>query len=275
MSLFYLGGSGKILSRYLAMQTNREFVTLGRDRTNMCYFDLLSMTTKDIECRLGRAFSDFDRFFIFSAISSPDACAQNQTLSRTINCEATSRLIAELLERGVKVVFASSDAVYEACEGIADELTGRSPLHAYGNQKAFIEDRFSDHENFHTIRFSYVLFEDDFILSGLRKGLTVGAFDNFFRNAVAFEDVCEVLNYFADEVDLYKSLNCVGPENLSKFQIANSVQKIFKTGVVERQIADNDFFANRVGNIRTKSLFMADVLGRESRTVEEWLRGYT
>ena len=77
---------------------------------------------------------------ICSAVSKIDDCARDKARSYQINVDNTQRLINQLSNMGFKIVFFSSDHVFDGSRGLYTEKDQRSPVNEYGRQKKKAED---------------------------------------------------------------------------------------------------------------------------------------
>lgn len=76
---------------------------------------------------------------ICSAIVNIDKCKKNIGLSRSINNDNTKRIIGDLNEINAKIVFFSSEAVFDGESGPYDEDSKPNPVTEYGSQKLEVE----------------------------------------------------------------------------------------------------------------------------------------
>jgi dTDP-4-dehydrorhamnose reductase len=72
--------------------------------------------------------------------SGTEFCARNREKARTVNVQATQRVINALIDRSIKPVLFSSDGVFDGVEGSYDESQRPTPLMEYGKQKIEAED---------------------------------------------------------------------------------------------------------------------------------------
>ncbi len=76
---------------------------------------------------------------ICSANTSIDNCMKNQKESNALNVIHTKRIIDEANNKGIKVVFLSSEAVFDGKKGMYKEEDSPKPVTIYGRQKLQIE----------------------------------------------------------------------------------------------------------------------------------------
>ena len=106
--LFIFGASGflgKSLSDNLVFGS--EPVKVGRNCDGV-FFDLEASTPEDLQhfTRSG------DIWVFLAAITSPEECESRPNFTLNINVDKTKNLITWLTNRGIKVLFASSDTVF-------------------------------------------------------------------------------------------------------------------------------------------------------------------
>lgn len=216
-------------------------------------------------------------FVLFTAaVSEPDKCADEFELCWKINVEGTQYFIREAIQRGCRVLFFSSDAVYGDSTGyIYTEESKTSAVTAYGRMKKAVEDAFCDDVNFKSIRLSYVMSAKDrfisYCLDCMRSGKTADVFHPFYRNVVSVKDVVHVVSWFVKNFDEYghKALNVAGTELVSRVRMADELNRIFDNRLNYRIVKpDGGFFRNRPMITQMKSLYMEEhgILKYESFT---------
>lgn len=166
-----------------------------------------------------------DFVFYLRAMSSPFAVMNDPDSSRSLNVTRTRKAISEMLMKGAKVVFASSDVVYgETLESYASEKTPTNPYGEYANQKASIETFFKDETNFLSLRISSVMGQGSKLQKLLANGGVVEIFDPVIRTPIHIKDlrtICFELIHsnFRDEFP-YGVLNAGGNASMSHLEMA-------------------------------------------------------
>ena len=94
------------------------------------------MRLKDTLLREGH---NIDSAFILFGVTSLDVCARDPVGSARINVDSIKIAIDDMLEAGVKPVFASSDAVFDGSRGFWVECDQTTPILTYGKQKLEVE----------------------------------------------------------------------------------------------------------------------------------------
>ena len=199
-----------------------------------------------------------------AAVSGPDQCASEFERCWKINVEGTGYFIREALERGVRVLFFSSDAVFGDMPGhIYTEVSETKGDTAYGRMKKAVEDRFSGHPLFKALRLSYVASSGDrfvtYCLNCIRSGEEAEVFHPFYRNCTVLTDVVDTVLWFTRHFDEYRPsvLNLAGQELVSRIRIADEINRILDGRLQYTVTMMGDaFFKNRPRITQTKSLYM-------------------
>lgn len=99
------------------------------------YFDLLQNDYA--------LFENCSTVIIASAIPRLEECALNQQHAHSINVTGTINLINHLAARSIKVIFISSDQVFDGSKGNYVETDTPKPINAYGKMKYEVEQHIS------------------------------------------------------------------------------------------------------------------------------------
>ena len=148
MNIAIVGSSGYIASALIRRMEQEASVgsILKIDRTADAdaYLDLADARQFDYGL-----LDTVDLVIFTAAVSGPDRCALEFEACWNINVEGTGRFIREALERGARVLFFSSDAVFGDIPGhIYTEESETKGDTAYGRMKKAVEDRFLGHQLF-------------------------------------------------------------------------------------------------------------------------------
>lgn len=236
-----------------------------------------------IKLDLGRSFdfsyqefSSGDAFLFTAAISAPDICENQYELARAVNVTATIEFLEQIISRGARVLFFSTDAVYGECLVSADESTATRPSGKYAAMKCEVEDRFAGEACFKSIRLSYVFSAED-------------KFTKYLEGCASRSEVAEVFHPFSraivhrgDVVDGALALvqrwkefpqpviNFGGPEVVSRLQFAEHFKNI-RAPLLDYKIFEPDdaFFKNRPRTIAMKSDILPALLRRPARSLSE------
>ena len=249
------------------------------------YLDLANPENFDYDTLLD------DVYFVIvaAAISGPDKCAQDFDYCWNVNVTGTSHFIREVIKRGKRVLFFSSDAVFGDIPGeIYTENSLTQAITPYGKMKKAIEDEFKNEALFKAIRLSYVASARDhfikYCLDCIENGKETGKdgkdgedredrkagkeaeiFHPFYRNVVTISDVAEVILYFALKWEEYEPtfLNVAGNELVSRIRIADEINRFLQKKKLDCTLKykiitpDDSFFVNRPRITQMKSLYLS------------------
>ena len=189
-------------------------------------------------------------------------------------------LFREVIKRGKRVLFFSSDAVFGDIPGeIYTENSLTQAITPYGKMKKAIEDEFKNEALFKAIRLSYVASARDhfikYCLDCIENGKETGKdgiegreaeiFHPFYRNVVTISDVAEVILYFALKWEEYAPtfLNVAGKELVSRIRIADELNRFLQKKKLDCTLKykiitpDDSFFVNRPRITQMKSLYLS------------------
>jgi dTDP-4-dehydrorhamnose reductase len=217
-----------------------------------------------------------DVVLLAAAISSPDVCSRAREHAWAVNVTGTSLFISQVIARGARVIFFSSDAVYGEKTEEFDESAACNPTGDYAEMKHEVERIFLGNPAFKAIRLSYVFSKEDqftkYLFKCCERGEEAEIYHPFDRAVVCRDDVVQGAIALARHWEEFpqSALNFGGPDVISRIKFA----QIFRDGKLPalrfRQIEPNPaFFANRPRVIRMKSPLLELLLGRPARSLRE------
>jgi dTDP-4-dehydrorhamnose reductase len=278
-NIYVLGSTGFIgsqLMKYLKSKYKLSTYSVGRSNCDI-YVDL-EKSTND----LVNSTTKGDVVVFLSAISSPDFCSKYQKLAYKVNVTATVELINNLTDKGVKVIFSSTDMVFGYSSVRVVDNSPLDPFGDYGEMKAKVEHLVLNNNLVKIIRFSYVLGMGDKYSNLLSEMASTGkqldVFDGFERNAVSIDDVLDgiynLINRWNDIDE--KSINFSGPELISRFKItqlyAESVHKHLRFKLVNAPVG---FWDARPKTIEMDSCTFSKLLGKQPMSIKYKLQNWS
>lgn len=273
---FVVGATGYIGSE-LYVQAQKLGYTFGTSSSDVA--GLLSLQLDNpLEFDFEKVDSG-DIVFLTAAISAPDICARERDRARAVNVTGTSIFIQNVIERGARVIFFSSDTVYGEREDEFDETAVPNPAGEYAEMKCEVEQRFSGNASFKTIRLSYVFSREDkfscYLAGCAQHNEEADLFHPFFRAIVHRDDVVAgalALAKHWDEVP-EQIINFGGPQVLSRIDFTESLCKAhFHNLCFKVTQPSDDFFKNRPRVIAMTSPLFHRLLGRSPSTLFEAAR---
>ena len=94
---------------------------------------------------------------VTASISSPEVCNSELDYAHMVNVANTSKLISAITQKGAKVIFSSSDAVFDSSKLPFSDCDAPRPSSKYGEMKAAIEEEFKADHFVKIVRFSLVI----------------------------------------------------------------------------------------------------------------------
>ena len=191
------------------------------------FIDFLSLPANDWS--LPSQDSKIKTVVFLRSISSPTYVHKNPKESELLNVEQTSNYIDECLKSNHRVIFTSSDVVYgETGDTIVNEHVLTNPFGLYATQKAKIENRFKDSQNFVSLRLSLVTGSGSKLRDILSKENSPAIADSFIRSPVNAKYVVNLIQMISSEhkwLPEHKLITVGGREHISIFDLARSEAK--------------------------------------------------
>jgi dTDP-4-dehydrorhamnose reductase len=139
-SKFLVIGASGLLGRHVTalLDPQRAVATYrSHPAAGGAFFDASTMRLRDT---LLRGDHGFHAAFVLYGITKVDACALDPAGTSAVNVASIKNAIDDLIDAGVKPVFASSDAVFDGSRGMRTETDPTRPILAYGRQKLEVEE---------------------------------------------------------------------------------------------------------------------------------------
>ena len=162
MAIHIIGASGFVGSAIfdwgekLGIETWGTYCTTKDKNENMIQLDLRDDTLKEPTS------PPFDTIknktaIVCACLSSIDLCAKEKDMTFKVNVTNTIKLIKRLEESNYKIVFISTDNVFDGKKGNYVETDKTCPVNEYGRQKVMVEDYLLEHaKNYLIVRLSKV-----------------------------------------------------------------------------------------------------------------------
>jgi len=271
--LFVVGSSGYI-GKLLAKRAVSNFDVCGTSSSG-----IVGALPLDLAQPLGFDYSRVDPLDIVlltAAISSPDVCANQHDYAWSVNVTGTSEFISNVIARGARVVFFSSDTVYGERGDCFDEDAECDPAGEYAAMKHEVEKQFTGEKSFKSIRLSYVFSREDkftkYLAGCAERGEEAELFHPFYRAIVHRGDVVDGALALVERWDEFPQqiINFGGSAILSRVEFAECMQKHAFPNLRFCVMEPGDaFFKNRPRTIAMKSTILPALLGRPVHTLAE------
>ena len=262
MKSLIIGGSSNLGNHLVRSNLDKfDFTYFKNKKKNGIFFDILG--DKNILPDLNKSQS----VIILSAISSPNICQQNPDYSNKINVDATIDLIKFISEFNLKIIFFSTEFIYDGKKGNYDENDIPNPINLYGQQKLKVENFILKNvKNFSILRIAKTYTNNlhdnsflSFIYSEIvkKKKKNISIIDDEYFSPLHIEDLIKTVNYvIKNNVSI---LNVGGPERKSRLDCVNRFLEILDINTVvidfyKRKITDNGVIIPKDVSFNTNKL---------------------
>lgn len=179
-----------------------------------------------------------DLVFHLAAVADPDACADDEPAARQINVQGTKIVAMAARRAGARLVFLSTDQVFDGSRGLWAESDAPAPLGAYGRSKRDAETAALEAGGASTLVVRLALTYGwgrggargrNFAEKWLRTLLTGGrtrAFTDQWRTPIYGVDACEALRLGAER-GWSGLLHLAGPERATRHDFAVRLAREF------------------------------------------------
>jgi dTDP-4-dehydrorhamnose reductase len=170
-----------------------------------------------------------------AAITQPDRCEQNPQIAFRVNFEATCEIARQAEAIGTRLVYASTDLVFDGGKGDYTEEDVPRPLSIYGMSKLRAEEAALEMSGGALVVRSSLMYgfgspvSKTFltrVLETLDRGEKMQLFTDQLRNPVLIEDLVEAL-IIAIEKDLSGIYHIGGPEIINRHEFGRKVCRVF------------------------------------------------
>jgi len=218
--ILVLGGSSYV-GRHLIKKIRKEDVIYTYNNsaiTGGVKFDSTIMNIEDC-VDLG----DVRCAVILLGDTDPESCTSNIVKSEELNVNSIERIINVLAKKNIKVVFASSEFVYDGNSENYKESDDASPILLYGRQKLKIEHYIEEHiKNYVILRFAKIYgtdLGDGTLFSSwmkiIDKGADIVCADDQYFSPVHIYNVIETI-IFSINQEIQGTFNLAGPVRKSR-----------------------------------------------------------
>lgn len=263
MKIAIVGSSGYIARYLLKRLSNIEkidgILKIGRDKDDDYTLDLAFAEKFNYA-----VLEDADYILFTAAVSSPDKCAEQYELCWKINVEGTIFFIQKAMDKGCRILFFSSDAVYGNTPGyVFSEISETWTEMPYGKMKKAVEDRLKENLLFKSLRLSYVVSAKDrfvsYCLQCIQNKRIAEIFHPIYRNCITLGDVGTIVIWLINNWSEFPHtfLNVAGEEFISRVRIADEINRIVNKKLIFEIVSPGEsFFLNRPEYIQTESLYL-------------------
>jgi dTDP-4-dehydrorhamnose reductase len=237
MRLLLTGASGNLGAYLLRALRGSDISVVAWSGSQACErfgFPLEPVNLGD-EGQLASAFARAgpDLILHAGALASVAACYREPTSARAINLDGSEHLVSLAAERGARLVFVSTDLVFDGRKGSYAESDPPGPLSVYGQTKAAAEQQVLKCPGAVVARVS-LLFGPTLIarasyfdeqITALQTGQPIRAFVDEWRTPLSLANAARSLLVLARS-DYEGLIHLGGPERLSRWEMAQQTAEV-------------------------------------------------
>lgn len=262
MERLLITGVSGLLGNNLAYYLKNKYEILGLFNSHPVTIDGIYTEKCDIsdENSIKKTIGEFDPSIIIhcASLTDIDQCEMNKEPTKKINVLSTKNIVDSILDKDVKPVYISTDAVYDGIKGNFYEEDKINPLNYYGRTKYEGEleiAKKTDSLIFRTNIFGWNIQDKkslgEWILDELKANRNINGFkDAYFSSIYTFE-FSRVVD-MAIQKNLSGVYNCGSSDSCSKYEFAFKIADCFgldKTLINPISIENFNFKAKRGKNL--------------------------
>ena len=255
--LLITGVSG-LLGNNLAYYFKDKYEILGLYNSHPVIIDGIRTGECDITCKdsVIRVINEFNPSIILhcASITDIEQCERDKDIAEKINVLSTTYLTKSVIDQDVKLVYISTDAVYDGVRGGSSESDKVNPLNFYGRSKYEGELEIAKKENaliFRTNIFGWNIQNKkslgEWVLDELQSNRRIKGFKDACFSSIYTLEFARIID-IAIRKDLSGIYNCGSADSCSKYEFATKIADCFgfdKALISPTSIDDFDFQAER------------------------------
>lgn len=233
-----------VLGTYCNNQLDKNWV-----RFDICTDDLMALCDRHLDRKLP------DAVIICGANASIDRCKKDEEGSRRLNVIGTKSLLDQAYKMGSRIVFLSSEAVFDGNKGMYTEEDSPNPVTLYGRQKweieQYIMNKFDKYIIFRISRAVGSRFGEQDIFGEFYKKIINGEVIACLRNqSFCLTEVSDIARAIvkALDKDINGLYNLSGNNYISRYELANLYAEKFGKGyskIIEKEYDEMPFLDKR------------------------------
>ena len=153
--------------------------------------------------------NDYSAVLLLSAITNPEICVKNKEYSNLFNVTSLKKLVSYFILHKIKIIFFSTEFIYDGTKGNYNEKDIPNPINLYGNQKLIIENFIIKNTNNYSILRISKTYTDNldnksmfglwYKMIVLEKVQSIDCFDDQFFSPLFALDLSIIIDKIVDE----------------------------------------------------------------------------
>jgi len=227
-------GASGFVGKNLMSELSDKFVVSGtyysRKKQGLHYLDITD------EGSVGAVFAEIKPGVVIHAAALPNVnyCEINKPLAKKINLDGTRNIIRACKQHGAKLIFISTDYIFDGKDGPYAEDGNANPLNYYGKLKLLAEEEIKrELEGYIIVRTTNIYGYDpeskNFVMSvleKLRNGTQVLAAIDQYGNPTYAADLGKAIGelIIKNKSGIY---NVAGPDNINRLEFAQKIAVVW------------------------------------------------
>ena len=235
MKILVLGGSGLVGDHFITDSKSNDFITTYRN--NVINFP----NVVSVKINLPQDWSKLEELILKEkpdivlnsiAYSNSDFCETNREETYTLHVKISEKITTICSKINSKIVFLSTDYVFDGKKGNYAENDKTNPINYYGHTKDLAEKIILKNENNLVLRTAMVYGSSSkvrflrYVIENLKKDQEINTYDDIFNSATLLGDLTNGISK-AIEFDASGIYHIVGSSCVSRFDFAKTVAKVF------------------------------------------------
>lgn len=229
--------------------------------------------------------AEFDPNIIMhcASLTDIDECEANRDHTQCVNVEATKNIVQFLSDRDVKLVYISTDAVYDGVRGGFSETDKIRPCNYYGQSKYEGELEILKKESALVLRtniFGWNVLNKkslgEWIVDSLQTGQRIDGFTDAVFSSIYTMELARIIDISLKK-NLSGTFNCGTATPVSKYDFCKRVAKIFRFDetLIAPTLTDNyGFRAKRGKNLSLNVNKLQDALNYQMPTLDYCIESF-
>lgn len=218
-----------------------------------------------------------------ASLTNIDYCQENKEETKKVNVEGTQNIISACNNHNTKLIYISTDAVYDGKKRNYTESDPVSPCNYYGLTKYEGEEAVKEYKN-HIIARTNIFGWNvqnkhslaEWILYNLQKGNSINGFNDATFSSVYTIEFARVMDMMLDK-DLIGTFNLASSTSLSKYEFAMLIAETFhqdKTLIKPISMDDYPFLAKRGKNLSLDTQKLSRALVQSMPSTGECIQAF-
>lgn len=218
-----------------------------------------------------------------ASLTNIDNCEIDKDSTRKINVLATRDVVEEVKNKNIKLIYISSDSVYDGIKGNFSEENNVNPQNYYGTTKYEGELEILKAENsliFRTNIFGWNIQNKkslgEWILDNLKTNQKINGFEDAYFSTIYTMKLAEII-----DISIKKKItgryNCGSSDSCSKYEFAVKIAECFgldKSLITPISIDDFSFKAKRGKNLILNVNKLKSALSHNPPTISESIAAF-